>query len=260
MKPKDMLIVFPICCVDIDLFSNLVDQLIYFNKKIDTKALIIFKVINQKIDTNKISVIQNKLKNLFTSLTTIYCEEPKKLSWCLSVSNTFTNIIKYLKHVGNIDPFYIMEADNTILKPEWYELLRNEYFEDNHIFLGNIATINPYYQDRYGKITLVGGAIYPANVYEYIKDFADIDFNTNTVDEYFQGPFDLCISKDIISHSKQSRYMQNLWGSSKFQKISDTEYHCVKSEQIKNIQVNSETAIFHGCKDGSLWRCFYEKK
>jgi len=251
----DILIVLPVCYLDIDLCEQLIDNIASLDDYINTDVLLVFKVIDKNIDIKKINNIKTKLDKLFKSVALIYCEEPKQLPWSMSVSNTFTNVMRYLLFINNDRPFYFMESDNTIIKPGWYELIRKEYFSENHKFLGNIATINPYYQPKYGTTTLVGGAIYPANFIEYIGDIVHIDFNQSNIDDYYSGPFGLCISKHVLNDSKQSRHMQNLWGSSKFNKITKTNYECYKSNTVRQIEINNDIAIFHGCKDGSLLRC-----
>lgn len=258
----DILIILPVCTFDIDRFGDFIYNIEFFKTKIHTKAVLIYKIINN--NTTKNRLIEDfiiRLNNIFDTVEYLEIYEPKKLYWSLSVSNSFTQTCRYLIESNNTLPFYFLEPDNTFLNINWYNNIVNEYYNESHIFLGNIATINPRYKNK-GKNVLVGGAIYPNNVYDYIEEFIDTDFNNNTktLIEDSAIPFDVIIAAKIIEHSKQSKYMLNVWSSKQFKYLNDDKYEYRKSSNVaRQISIGDNINIFHGCKDNSLFNTYFNR-
>jgi hypothetical protein len=249
-----MKIVFPICHLDLDRLNFLLDNIYYFDKKIDAPVVLIYKQINSFVlNREKLNSIIEKIKLIFGNCDFFTFKEKIKLKWELSVSNTFVNVLKYLEKSKNNYPFYFFEADNTIVKNKWYSKIASEYYslKEPYSCLGVIATINKAYIEKYGEKTLVGGAIYPKDISKYIEYFIKQNFEDPNIENYFKGPFDLCISKDILKISKSSKHIDSRWNCGSF---------CMKENKIffkkKNIEqqfeVVSDLYVFHGCKDDSL--------
>jgi hypothetical protein len=257
-----MKIVFAICHLDLDRLNFLLDNIYYFDKKIDAPVVLIYKQIDSFVlNRKKLNEIIEKIKLIFGNCDFFTFKENIKLKWELSVSNTFVNVVKYLEQTNNQIPFYFFEADNTILQGSWYNNIANEYYslDKKYLCLGHISTINKLYRKKYGEKTLVGGAIYPYNIREQILDFLNQNFEDPNISEYFSGPFDLCISKKILNISKQSEYIQSRWNCNQFTKKNNKVFF-KKNNTEHTLEIDKKLCVFHGCKDNSLFEIIKNEK
>lgn len=257
-----MKIIFPVCYLDLDRLDCLLDNILYFDQKITAPVLLVYKEIESfPVDKIKINNIIQKIKNIFGNCNFFTFKENIKLKWELSVSNTFANVVRYLEKLNNNDPFYFFEADNTIIKKGWYNKIAEEYYslESPYLCLGIVTKVSKFYKDKYGELTLVGGAIYPKNISKYIQNFINQNFEDSNIEDYFKSPFDLCISKDILKISKRSKYIQSTWKCDSFL-IKENEVVFNKKGTEKKFKANPELYIFHGCKDNSLIKIVQQRE
>lgn len=257
-----MKIVFPVCHLDTDRLEILLDNISFFDKNIKAPALLVYKEINSyAVDSDKVNNIIQKIQQIFGNCEFFTFKENVKLKWELSVSNTFVNVLRYLEKTNNNDPFYFFEADNTIIKSGWYDNISSEYYslKEPYSCLGAIASINKNYKEKYGEKTLVGGAVYPKDICKYIEYFVKQDFEDPDIEDYFKGPFDLCITKDILKISKSSKHIISRWNCGSFSK-KDNNIFFKKKNAEHELKIHPKLYIFHGCKDDSLIKIVQQQK
>jgi hypothetical protein len=244
-----MLIVVPVSSADeilIDNFANIINA---FGPYPEHELLIVSRPSD--------SVYAVKLfKKIFKSFQ--YCDihvfrHDGLRGWPLGPNFYWSETIWHL-HVEkqNTQPWLWMELDMTPLKPNWINLLQEEYKACGKPCLGILENTTTVTLD--GVIVnltkhLVGAALYPPN----LTDFCSMWKNVSRINT----AFDVLCQWEITPHSYASKIIQHGFRTKNY-KIK--ENGIIQGEDQNNFPgglrfdqpLDTNAVLHHGCDDGTL--------
>jgi hypothetical protein len=152
--------------------------------------------------------------------------------------------------------WYMFEADNTPIKPNWLNTISDEYDRLGRPFMG---VIHPSYwrrgmgtsEDRFVQdgTHLVGTSIYPQDAPRYSKLYKSIPFQRIPWDVYWQW--------DIVKHASNTNLIHHEWRTIRYKRDKKTGE--INGERVppgslpyEPRPLRPEAVVHHGCKDGSL--------
>ena len=191
-----------------------------------------------------------EIGGLFESCETHIFDEDGPEGWPIGPNYYFSQTVKHLEKTGNSLPWLWCELDSTPMRPNWLDIIETEYVASAMPCLGIKATCDR----RSGKVVVqqnyvVGVAVYPPHFSQYFRDY--LHFPPDTAFDLYLGAHlhDLAAQSQTIQHCYRTKQYQDIGGGI-FQGCHALDY----KNKPMNDPVNPETALVHGCDDGSLAR------
>lgn len=171
-----------------------------------------------------------------------------------AANHMFRSTANYLENSGNQMPWYWLEADNTLLDPNWLRRLDSAYYaatENRKFFMGHVKPTPSMARD--GSVSypnpedtfMVGSGIYPPNLSRYSRLWQTAQVT----------PWDTYIRFEIKKFVQPTPLIAHNWNTLNY-RVVDGKLICDKgSEQSHSTtepEFNKAAVVFHGCKDGSL--------
>lgn len=161
--------------------------------------------------------------------------------------------IEHLIDIDNKQPWFWMELDCTPLKPNWADLLEEEYKKKGRPCLGTVQHTTTVTQDGY-KINIAehlqGTAIYPPRIDEICSIWEYVD--------KLPTAFDVVTQWEIMPNTADTNLIQQGFRTLNY-KIYSNPY-MIKGEDNGDLSgvvtydepIHPDAVIHHGCKDNSL--------
>jgi hypothetical protein len=197
-----------------------------------------------------------EIGGLFESCDTHIFDENGPEGWPCGPNYYFSQTVKHLEESNNPLPWLWCELDSTPMRANWLDIIEAEYVAAAMPCLGIKATCDR----RSGKYVVqqnyvVGVAVYPPKFSQYFRDY--MHFPPDTA-------FDLYLGAHLHDLAAQSQTIQHCYRTKNYQDTGDGVFQGCHGPDYKNKPmndpVNPETALLHGCDDGSLARLIAPKR
>lgn len=241
-----MLLVVPVSIFDRQIMSAFISATLTQGKCKKHRLLVVASP-QASIYALRLSV---EIGGLFESCETHIFDENGPEGWPIGPNYYFSQTVKHLEKTGNSLPWLWCELDSTPMRPNWLDIIETEYVASAMPCLGIKATCDR----RSGKVVVqqnyvVGVAVYPPHFSQYFRDY--LHFPPDTA-------FDLYLGAHLHDLTAQSATIQHCWRTKQYQDIGGGIFQGCHALDYKNKPmndpVNPETALLHGCDDGSLAR------
>lgn len=239
-----MLLVIPVSHVDLDRAERLAKRILKYGDMRAERA-VICSTWNASWDIDPfIEILSSAIEFVSVYKIPTECE----LGWPEAANHTF---VEASKHVHELDirmPWYFMEADNTPLRPGWFDALKKEYKAAGKPYMGvinksrwvNKVTGEQEVRGRH----MVGTGIYPPDFMERSELIHRVDI----------VPWDVAIGPEIIHEVHDTKLISHHWGCRDAVR-RDGLIYCESIDPAKEYNagvIPSEAVVCHGIKDGSL--------
>lgn len=245
-----MLLVFPVSKADVRLAIPLAGHMAALGGLMRHKLLVVGTLQTK----DAAEVILEKLTPLFASASLFIPESECELGWPQSPNHLWSRTVRHLQRTHNRDPWYWFEADNTPIREDWLDAIETEYNQCGKPYLGAVQ-VTRMVDRKTGEFVktdgehLVGTGVYPADfpVRSLLWSYVRIDDGPNV------EPFDVYLRHEIRANAAVSKLIQHNWRTENYEIDSDGRIYCDPIDD-KSVYgpVPPQTAVVHGCKDGSL--------
>jgi hypothetical protein len=161
--------------------------------------------------------------------------------------------IKHLKNIDNELPWFWMELDALPVKPNWANILEEEYIKADSPCMGTVQDTTALTTDELRIIIarhLQGTAIYPAKLHDYCSIWEYVD--------RLPKAFDIICQWEIIPVTHNTDLIQQGFHTINYK--MHTNPIMIKGEDDGDLggiiaydqPLSPEAVIHHGCKDNSL--------
>ena len=131
----DFLIVFPFYNGDADLMLKNIRYLRTLTQSTKHHCLL---SIDKGTSDQMVEEIKQEAEGLFEVVHTFKYPSPEKNPWPIPQNESFQNTARYLEYVYKGSWFWY-ESDSVALRPEWIDMLYNEYREAKKPFMGHVV-------------------------------------------------------------------------------------------------------------------------
>jgi len=245
-----LLLVLPVSHVDAREMLNTVKRIKFFNDKLHHPILVVATQLASKMEV--LDDILLELSALTTNISTHVLSTEYECGYPKASNHLFISTCEYLESVGNTLPWYFFEADNIPMKENWLDIIAEEYYANGKAFMGPIVSRSErtIRTSKYKDPILNGSSIYPPEILELIP----ILDGKNIPD----AAWDLVISPYTREDLHVTNRIHYYWNCRKMIIKDNTllgvsGYRDWEKHEF-TIDVSNDSCIFHGCKDGSLWR------
>jgi hypothetical protein len=247
-----MLLVVPVSIFDRHIAADFISAVLTQGKCKKHRLLVVASP-QASIYALRLSV---EIGGLFESCDTHIFDENGPEGWPCGPNYYFSQAVKHLEEINNPFPWLWCELDSTPMRPRWLDIIEAEYVAAAMPCLGVKATCDR----RSGKYVVqqnyvVGVAVYPPHFSQYFRDY--MHFPPDTA-------FDLYLGAHLHELAAQSQTIQHCWRTKNYQDTGGGVFQGCHGSDYKskpmNDPVNTETALLHGCDDGSLARLIAPKR
>ena len=200
-----------------------------------------------------INAVYSLVEDLFPKKKIHIFEENGSYGWPEGPNFYWKQTIEYLKSKDNKLQWFWMELDCIPLKPNWADVLEEEYYKQGKFCLGTVQDTNTITKDMY-RITIAkhlqGTAVYPPRVDEICSIWQYVD--------QLPTAFDVVTQWEIMPHTADTKLIQQGFRTWKYKihhnpfKIQGEDNGDLGGAVSYNKPLDPEAVIHHGCKDTSL--------
>jgi hypothetical protein len=210
-----------------------------------------------------VSELESKIKHLFDLSETLIFDDTM-LGWPMSCNFYFQQFCKYIYGKKDVDAFLWFELDTTILKPNWLDVIANEYYADTTkavkekreacIYLGARERV---YEGRNGELlpeSLAGHRMAQVGVYSREICSSPVLNSLSMTTRHWTH----VIQWYVVKRMKNSTLIQNNWRTKNYRNdgksiICDSDANLAWDVHWNN-PVDESAVLVHGCKDSSLFK------
>lgn len=240
-----MLLVIPVSHVDLDRAWRLVERIAKYGG-MKEEGVILSSTWKASWDMAPVGrALADQFKFVLRNEIATECE----MGWPEAANHLFYETSKFVHERNFGEPWYFCEADNTPLRPGWFEALKQEYAAAGKPYMGVINSsrwVNQQTGEQFirGK-HMVGTGIYPA-------DFLDRCQSIHRVDIV---PWDVTIGYEILPEVHDTALISHHWGCQNATRAEDGLIYVESIDPVKGYNagvIPAEAVVCHGVKDGSL--------
>ena len=207
--------------------------------------------------------LEKKIKHLFTLSETLIIDDTM-LGWPMSCNFYFQQLCAYISGKKDVDAFMWFELDTTIIKPDWLDVITDEYYADTtkankekripSIYLGAKERA---YEGRNGELlpeSIAGQRMAPVGVYSKEICFSPVLNSLSLTNRHWTH----VIQWYVVKRLKDSQLIQNNWRTKNYRHEQENIVCDSYSNLAWNIHwnnpLNDKAVLVHGCKDDSLFK------
>jgi hypothetical protein len=238
-----MKIIIPVSSHDKHLVKDFCKVINFFGPYFNHELLVVVRPSDSRIGVD----VFNNLSDKFSSPKIYIFEDDGIYGWPQGPNHYWKNTLEYLRDTNNSLPWLWMELDCTPIKNNWIDKIEKEYVKMKCGCLGMIQRLS---RDDDECEHLVGVAVYPCDLATRIESWKTIDSRSLA--------FDIHCRHELLPISKKSKLIGNHFRTCNYKctntgmkgQVQDLEF--VKYRFNKSVSI--DTALVHGCNDGSLAR------
>jgi hypothetical protein len=240
-----MLIVIPVSRHDSKLIEDFCDIVSLFSPYKKHNLL----VVSRPSDKGYADIVFERLNSCFKESSIHIFADEGPHGWPHGPNFYWYQTIVYLKSINNPLPWFWMELDVTPIQEGWIDSLEEEYKNLGKPCLGVIQRADNILTH------LAGTAIYPPNI-DLICDSWKSVIETDIA-------FDMWCSAELVPLCAESKLIQHNFRTEDYRctnlgmKGIDKNFR-PNGDRFDNV-IRPETAVVHGCNDGSLARLLLNK-
>jgi len=210
-------------------------------------------MVGNPSDVSYINAVYGLIEDLFPKKKIHIFNEDGPRGWPEGPNFYWKQTIEYLKWEENKLPWFWMELDCVPLKPNWANILEQEYIKNNKPCMGTVQDTTTITKDMYRIVIgkhLQGTAIYPPRVDEICSIWQYVD--------QLPTAFDVITQWEIMPNTADTKLIQQGFRTHKYKlhfnpfKIQGEDNGDQGGAVSYNTPLNREAVIHHGCKDSSL--------
>jgi hypothetical protein len=252
-----MLVVIPVSSADADLTPDFSAVLRHFGPYSGHEALIVVR----PSDKSHGEVLWGSLEGLFDKTDLHVLPQDGPIGWPQGPNYYWGMTCHHLQFErGNKLPWLWLELDSTPLRNGWLDEIETEYNLVKKPFLGVLETthgINSAGEKVDMGQHIVGVAVYPPNISDYSTLWAYAPKMTTA--------FDVLCQWEFVPKAHNSPLIQHGFRTQNYRINRDGAYQGEDTNKFPNgvrfdRPIRSESALFHGCDDGSLARLVLKEK
>lgn len=197
--------------------------------------------------------VHESVKELFKESNFYIFEENGPTGWPQGPNFYWKSTIQYLKDNDNKLPWFWLELDTIPLKPNWADILEEEYNQVGSLCLGTVQDTTTVTSDQYRIIIakhLQGTAVYPPRLDQHCSIWEYV--------EKLPTAFDVICQWEIMPVTKDTKLIQQGFRTLNY-KIQQDPYRIQGEDNgdmngvvSYNDPLNPKAVLHHGCKDTSL--------
>lgn len=246
-----MLCVFPVSKGDKSLATRVAGLIAHFGGVERHKLL----VVGTRSTVKEASDLKEKLSGVFGSTELFVPDTECEIGWPNSANHLFHQAVTHLFRAGNKLPWYWFEADCTPLRSTWLDEIESEYNAAGKPFMGAVQPTRLIHPDtgefvRNDGEHVIGSCVYPADfakrstLWRYIRWDSEPPVPT---------PWDVYLRHEIRQQAHVSIRIKSNWRTKNYQIAGTGRITCDPIDELSvDDAIPPETAVVHGCKDGSL--------
>lgn len=243
-----MLIVIPIYSKDVALAEKL-SELIATQGGVQDHTCLVVCGLDAKGQLDK--VIEH-LRTAFADVKVFQLDNEDAGEWPVPHNHMFARTVEHLRNTGNREKWYLFGVDSTPLRPTWLDEMELEYNSNQKPFMGVALKSPPGGINGDGGEFIAGSAIYPPDFHRRSLLW---QYLTTT------DPWDVYLRWEVRPGAHVTEKIVFNWKSENYRYSPDGRIICdgVGKDSITD-PITKETAVVHGCKDGSLIDLLYKPK
>lgn len=251
-----MILTIPVSSADSKLLPTLSKVLAKFGPYAGYKAV----VVPTRDVENDAKKFVAEITALFTSVE-VHVVDLGIIGWPLASNRHFREVAKYVSAKYPGDAWYFFEADNTPVAPDWLAKLDREFSSSGKAFMGKIVPTRGWTWNTEGKRIQAMGPPHMVGTGIYHPSFAKKSVKLGSVDRVMPWagapePFDLALRDEVIPFAHNTTLIQHNWQTQNY-RIDQGNLICDDTPMVTEGTSHAETwdgesAVIHGCKDGSL--------
>lgn len=251
-----MILTIPVSSADYKLLPTLSKVLTKFGPYAGYKVVV---VPTREVENDAKKFVAEILP-LFTSVD-IHVVDLGITGWPMASNRHFREVARYVnsKHPG--DAWYFFEVDNTPIAPDWLLKLDREFSTSGKAFMGKVVPTRGWSWNSDGKRIPAMGPPHMVGTGIYHPSFAKKSIKLGSVDRVMPWagppePFDLALRDEVVPFAHNTSLIQHNWQTQNY-RMEQGKMVCDDTIAVTEGTSHAETwdgesAVIHGCKDGSL--------
>lgn len=248
-----MLLVIPVSHMDMDRAWRLVERIAKYGG-MKEEAVMLSATWSASWDVDP---IQRALEDQFGYVRINKLATECEVGWPEAANHLFYETAKSIDAFRFKEPWYFLEADNTPLRPGWFEALKSEYTAAGKPYMG-VVNKSRWVNQRTGEQFIrgehmVGTGIYPADFFE----------RSNLIHQVDIIPWDVAIGSEVVPEVHDTKLISHHWGCHNARREADGLIYVDTIDPKKEYNagvIPAEAVVCHGVKDGSLDKALDESE